>query len=257
MEPVDPGELSDKDLVKQFCTNRREQALATEIWRRYGDLLHDSLRRLVLCRHSLCPDSMDRKTFLDSSFSRAYLNLFARICRARVLDSAQGLRGWLHLVAKTAALDEYRNVTRSRAKVIELSLGEVAPDEVGEDLHEDSVHERRPFRSKLWSFYGRAQKIPPPDAGVQAEERKFVLREALVRYAEASEEAAESARAIRLWCWKGWSMAQIGAYCFGDPLTATERNTKEKAVERALKRDIKNLRQLLRREFRITSPAHV
>jgi DNA-directed RNA polymerase specialized sigma24 family protein len=257
MESLNAAQLSDEDLVKLFCANRKDQALATEIWRRYGNVLHDSLKHLIFCRHSFCPDCVDRKTFLDSTFSRTYLNLFARICRCNRLDSQESLQGWLHSVARTAAIDEYRVLTRSRAKIIEFGLAEVAPDEVGEDFHEDIVGEKRPFRSKILSYYHIVQKIPPPDAGVPTEERKFVIREALVRYAQTSDEAAESARAIRLWCWKEWSMAQIGAYFFGDPLTDTERDTRRKTVERELKLDIRKLRQLLAREFGITSPTHI
>lgn len=249
-EPVDLGSLSEKEVVKLFCANPKEEALATELWRRFDDRIYKALQRLIFRRDGLCPDFCDRKTFLDSTFTRAYLKFFGGIRDFRGFDSPWSLKAWLTEVASTAALDEWRSVTRP--KIREVPLGDVLPEEVGRSL-EESEAKNKSFRSRLLSFYGSAQKIPPPDAELKAGERKFVVREALVRYAETSQEAADSARAIRLWCWKNWTMTRIAEYFFGESATEREKNTKLKAVCRELASDFKNLRVLLEEDFGITS----
>jgi len=252
MEPLDSQKLSDKELVRFFCVNRKERALATELWRRYGDMLRESLKRLVFSRHSFCPDFIDRKTFLDSTFSRVYLNFFARICRFRELDSPRSLKAWLNRVTTSAALDENRWLTRSRTQIIELGLEEVSPEEVGAIPEETSEEEKRPFRTKLLSFYGRAQKIPPPDVEIEAEERKFVVREVLVRYNQESDENADSARLIRLRYFREWEISKIVGYVYGKPTSTRQEKTWERHIFRDMAHDYENLRALLKRDFGIT-----
>ena len=256
-EPVDPAKLSDKDLVKLFCANRKEQVLATELWRRYGDQLRESLKRLVFSRHSLCPDFVDRKTFLDSTFSRVYLKFLGGICGFRELDSPPSLKAWLNRVTKTAGIEEYRWLTRSRTQIIELGLEEVSPEEVSAIPEETSEEEKRPFRTKLLSFYGRAQKIPPPDAAIKAEERKFVVRELVVRYTQESDENAHCARLIRLRYFLEWELVKIVTYVYGTPASARQEKTWERHVFRDMARDYENLRSLLASEFGIVGPWQV
>jgi DNA-directed RNA polymerase specialized sigma24 family protein len=252
-EPVALANLSDKDLIQRHCQNRKDKNVADELWRRCGEKLHQSLRHLVFRRNGLCPDCCDRALFLDSTVSRLYFNFFARICTFEALDSPRSLKGWLDSVARTAALDEYRDITRSRAPIVETGLGEVFPEEAGGDSGELSVLEagKRLFRSKLFRYYGRAQKIAPPDAGIKTEERKFVVRELLIRYSVVSDENAHSARLIRLRYFREWEIIKIVEYVYGEPASTRQEETWKRYVYREMAHDYENLRPLLASEFGI------
>jgi len=251
--PADVTQLSDKELILRYCGNRKDRTVAEKLWRRCGEKLHQSLGRLVFSRNSLCPDFCDRKTFLDSTFSRVYVNFFARICGFTELDSPVSLKAWLATVARSTALDEYRYLTRSRTDIVEIGLGEVSPEDVGGDSGESPTQEveRPPFRTKLLSFYGRAQKIPPPDAGIKAEERKFVVRELLVRYAVVSDDNAHSAQLIRLHYFSEWEVSKIVGYVYGNPASTRQEETWTRYVYRDMAHDYGNLRPFLASEFGI------
>lgn len=260
MEPVDPRKLSDEELVKAFCANRKEQALATELWRRYGDILRKSLECLVFSRNSLCPDSCERKTFLDASFSRAWEKLFGSICKFRGFDKPAALKAWLRRMAYTVAVEEYRDITGCRRDIWNIPVEEAFPREFEGAEDEDTPV----FRSKYSKVAAEgtdrgvmAQPLPTPDAKVRAEERKYVIRELLVRYAQKSDEAAHSARLIRLRYFLGWELVKIVTYVYGTPASTRQEKTWERHVYRDMAHDYGSLRSLLASEFGIVGPWQV
>src|SRR2546426_2037312 len=206
-----PEGLSDSELIEQFCATRADERLAAELWRRHGDTLYDELKRLTYRRNSFCPYFSDRRSFLDASFSRAYCKYFGGICRARIL------KAWLRVVARTAALEEYRSITRSRTDIEEVSLDEAFPHDLGEGAEGPALRRREmfptpeedlkgtpstpdkvppeerknpPFRSRYLKSVGpgvMAQQPPPLDDPLIAKERKFIVRELLVRHYKESE----------------------------------------------------------------------
>lgn len=239
--------LSDRELIEQFCPHRRDTDIAHELWRRYGEILQEAVRKHA---SALRPRGYDHKSFVDSCLTRAYINFLRRICGYRFEGKFEA---WLVSVAYTAALDERRVIMRGGKGVV--PLGDVLPDEVAE---EQSEEEPRPFRSNCGTagLYGRAQKVPPPDAEIKADERKYVFREAITRYADA-EEAVESAIALRLYHWRNWNKTRIAKRMYGEPNTERELNTCVQRVRRKLEHDHEELKQLLEKDFGITGPQHV
>src|SRR5436309_14846836 len=88
--------LSDEDLIRHFCAHREDQGAAAELWKRHGETIRTFVKRHGKLRPRACP----YETFVDATFSRAYLNFLARICRFRFQGSFEG---WLGKVALTAA----------------------------------------------------------------------------------------------------------------------------------------------------------
>lgn len=258
--PADPAKLSDKELVGLFCVNRKDQALAEEIWRRYGEIIRDSLKRLVFSRNSLCPDSCPRKTFLDASFSRAWEQLFARICTFREFDNPMSLKAWLRRVAYSMAIEEYRDITGSRRDTWTVPIEDAFPSEFDRTVNEEAPVFRSKYGMSSASRQDRgvmAQSPPAPDAEIMSQERKYVIREVLVRYAERSEDDAHSARLIRLRCFLAWELAKIIDYIYGAPESPRQGLTWERAIYRQLAHDYENLQVLLRRDFGIIGPWQV
>jgi hypothetical protein len=256
MQPADPARLSDQELVRLFCANRREQALATELWRRHGDELRNSLKRLVFSKNSLCPDSCPRDTFLDASFSRAWQKFFGNICKFRGLDKPPILKAWLRRVAYSVAIEEYRDITGCRRDVWNIPMEDAFPHEFGGAEDEDTPSFRSKYTTTTAEGTSRgvmAQPLPAPDAKVKAEERKYVIRELLVRYAQESDENAHCARLIRLRYFVGWELTKIVTHVYGTPGSSRQEKSWERHVFRDMADDYENLMAVVKREFGITA----
>jgi hypothetical protein len=124
-EPVDLSKLSDQELIERFCKDRSDQEVANEFWQRHSRTILDALKRHA----RLCPSGCDQKSFVDASFSRAYINLFTRICGFKFRGF---IAGWLYKLAGTAALDERRAITGHRAKAEEETKARAAKEKTGE-----------------------------------------------------------------------------------------------------------------------------
>jgi hypothetical protein len=260
MQPLDPAQLADQELVKLFCANPKEHALATELWRRYGDAIHEELKHLVFGRNSLCPDSCPRATFLDASFSRAWERLFGNICRFRRFDKPSSLKAWSRRVAYSVAIEEYRDITACRKHIWNISLEEAFPCEGEGAEDEDTPVFRSRYSNLATERTGRgvmAQPLPAPDAKTKAEERKYVTRDLLVRYAQESDENAHCARLIRLRHFLDWELTKIVAHVYGTAASPRQQKTWERYVLRDMAHDYEELRGLLKREFGITALSQV
>jgi hypothetical protein len=97
-----------------------------------------------------------------------------------------------------------------------------------------------------------AESPPAPDAKVRAEERKYVVRELLVRYAQESDENAHCARLIRLRYFLAWDLMKIITYVYGTPASTRQQKAWERHIYRDMAHDYEELRMLLQRDFGIT-----
>src|SRR5439155_8543811 len=134
------------------------------------------------------PRACPYETFVDATFSRAYLNFLARICRFRFQGSFEG---WLGKVALTAALDE-RRVLVGRKKTAEEREGAAAHE--GESPIGMLGQEEDLFRTQVPRVTlavevkdamailseTRAAQTPGAETVLAAKERKFLVRELLI-----------------------------------------------------------------------------
>src|SRR5262245_55935299 len=96
---IEPGDVPDSALLARFVRDRDEAAFAA-IVRRHGPMVLGVCRRIVGDSH-----------LADDAFQAAFLVL-AR--KASLVRPADGLAGWLHGVARRAAL-EARTIARRRS----------------------------------------------------------------------------------------------------------------------------------------------
>jgi DNA-directed RNA polymerase specialized sigma24 family protein len=278
-EPTDLRNLSDKELVKRFCTEAEDQPAADEIWRRYEQTIYKSLEK---SSRTLCPVFYDPRDLVHDSYLKARENLLARICKFKELDSARSLRAWLGRVVRSTMLDERRKVTQSRKKrkIVEVSIEkpsgedqdqgklpeiteetllefpEVAAEstiEVEERVHIDtpvSFSEMLEPRSHHVYFRSRYSTSPlDPSAPVEwkyvEQQRKFIFREVLTRHAQQSDEDAASAAMIRLRYWRKWEVAKVIEFFYGKPSTKQEKQARQRAYYRLLDKDYEGIRAAL------------
>jgi hypothetical protein len=265
-KPVDLSQLSDEELIQKYCADRKGQDIASILWERHSEKIRDALKKQARLRPDTCP----YRTFLDASFSRAYLNFLQRICGFRF---EKPIEHWLFKVAGSAALDERRVITRKRGKakkkpgeaaVIESTETEQKNVEAEQEEQKtdqptmiplddfiDRESQYTVFHSKYYPAHGRYGQ--DPDKPIEKRERKYVVRELLIRHTETSDEDAESAYTIRLRYWRDWSVPKLAEYFFGEPTSERERTTRERAVYRSLNSNFGKLRASLAQEFGITS----
>jgi DNA-directed RNA polymerase specialized sigma24 family protein len=254
-KPVDLRKLSDKELMGTYCADRSRQDVAEILWERHSETIRDALKKRARLRPSTC----DYRTFIDSSFSRSYLNFIRRICGFRFESP---IEHWLFMVAGSAALDERRKITGKRAEAEKLNESETEEStdtgvkkEISLDEYIAKEGEGTLFRSEyfpLHTHYGQS-----PNSPIEKRERKYVVRELLIRHAETSDEDAESAHTIRLRYWRNWSVTELATYFYGEPITKQEQAARERAVYRDLDSNFRKLRTLLAKEFRIASPSQI
>src|SRR5262245_10000932 len=96
---IEPGDVPDSALLARFARDRDETAFAA-IVRRHGPMVLGVCRRIVCDSHTA-----------DDAFQATFLVLSRK---ASLVHPADGLAGWLHGVARRAAL-EARTVARRRS----------------------------------------------------------------------------------------------------------------------------------------------
>lgn len=268
----DLSKLSDRDLIERFCKDRSNQDIATALWERHSPTILSALKKQAY----LSPAGCDRRSFVDSSFSRAYINFFRRICGFKFEGS---IDGWLYKLAGTAELDERRKITGKRAESEEETDEAQVPEEEVDELkagEEPQKHVRWEDLEPLIDDCGfrsgvprletknirdaqtilsetRARPVPQPDQIFLAKERKYLVRELLIRHAEESDRDAESSYTIRLRYWRDWSVSKIAEYFYGELATDREKTKRERAVYRSLDSDFRKLQISLAEEFGISS----
>lgn len=258
-------DLLEKKLIQRFCADTAGNAdLGETLWQCCQETVSGALRRAIFRANSLCPDSCDRKTFLDASFSRAWEVFLKHICEFRELNSPPSLKAWLGRVAETAACNERRVIIgRGPARRVAHLPDVVPPGEDGESAEENDWLNRLDEWLTLLRERSSAQRgvmaspIPCADEIVSRRERKRVLRALIVIYGRGSPKENDSARFVRLWCWAGWTMTRIAEHRYGTSSSEREQNTKLKAISRNLAHDFGMLRFLLEREFGITSVSQI
>jgi len=241
----DLQKLSDKKVIKRFCPDRADEEAGRELWHRHNETILESIKK-VAKRRSFRPASCDYKSFVDATFTRAYLNFLNRICGYNF----QGpIKHWLYKLALTTALDERRTLLgRGSVKLtgIEDAFPHQAPADVGFGFH---YRHRGGFRTKLFPLHARHSTNPVEK--IAAEERRFIVLELLVRHADSSDKNADSARTIRLYHWRKWSVPRIAEYFFSEAPNKQKKAAQEKSLYRTLQVDYAKLKALLMREFNI------
>src|SRR2546426_2853214 len=113
-EPVDLRKLSDKELIKRFCPEAMDEALAEELWRRHQQTIYEDLEK---SSRSLCPAFYDwRDIQHDVYTNKARGRLLGSICQFKELDSARSFKSWLGRIARSMVLDERRDIMQTRVQ---------------------------------------------------------------------------------------------------------------------------------------------
>lgn len=274
--------MSDKDLIRRFCSTAGDHALAEEIWRRFQPTIYEALEA---CSRALCPAFYDRRDLIHDSYLQARKNLIARICRFRELDSARSLRAWLGLVARWTMLDERRKVTHSRRreKIIEVSI-EPASAEGREEGATQAITEERllelpevairrksgpvnfdePFVPSSHHLYFRSRystnpvdPAAPVEREIVERQRKFIFREILTQHAEHSSKDATCAAMIRLRYWRKWPVAKLVEHFYGLPEGERQRIARHRAYYRLLDSNFESIIAKLRRAVGVTRSAQI
>jgi DNA-directed RNA polymerase specialized sigma24 family protein len=239
---TDPPD-GDRVLIVRLQADPGDSAAAHELWQKHSDTVRKTLVS-VIYRGGLCPTGWRRETFLESCFSAAYTNLTRRIGK---FEFGGSFDGWLGRLAASTAIDEFRQITKSRPGPKKRSEG--TKMEGGQNLS-------RPERivqldPKTLEGLGTASAEPNILPGLEEEERNAIIRDLLRAHAESSDDNCRCAVAIRLRHWSDFKLAEIAARFWGEAGSPRERNRGEKAVERILVDDYRKLEQSLACKYRI------
>lgn len=276
MRPADLKELSDKDLIKRYCPERKDEAAIEELWRRHSETVYEYLEK---SSRTLCPAFYDRDELAHASYMEARKNLRNRICGFRELDSARSLKAWLRRVAYSTMRDERRKVTESRTKTKTVSLDGTlermsqtgsADEDAAEKRQVDPVELtffRRPVEEALAEAgeleirtdhaYFRSgylfhpfEPVAPVEREMATRQRKSVFRDVLAWHAAQSDKDMTCSSMIRLRYWKRWSVAEVVEHVYGPPAT----ETRKRAYYRLLDHNYIQIQALLYKRFGITGP---
>jgi DNA-directed RNA polymerase specialized sigma24 family protein len=210
--------LSDTELVEKIRTYD-DKAAADELARRCMVKLRKAGRWLA----AFCPRSEDRQAFVEDVISLAAEKIFKSLHSFR-----DNFDRWLGVVAKTAALDYAKHLSRHTPPHQEtLEVVEARPSSAG-------VGTTLAFRSNFLS-----------SASDFAEERETVrvVKLALSLHAQKNE---ESAVAIRLWS-LDYNVAEIARKQAYSPTT----------IKKLLDHDYCSLKRLLDVRFKIRKPGDI
>lgn len=223
-------QLSDEELVRLFCASPPDGEAGEELFRRCLGKIHKVIKKMVFSKRSICPTASDRDAFLGDAISRATMNLTRRICTYKFLGPFDH---WLSKLAKCAAIEEWRYVKgRSKGPPLE----HVAIETAGIEQEVEKLADA--FRSKYWA---------DTSALVRDRELQEITTDLLTKYGEASTDADECAKVIRLYWWDGCPVTEI-AEIYG---------RSERTVWRLLAHDYLELKQLLIHRFGIADLRHI
>jgi hypothetical protein len=249
-EPGDQEQSTKRDLLARYCRGQKNSSLANDIVRAYEGEIKQTVRPVA---NSLCPGRCDREDFFRATLNRSRLKFVRGVCsyEGKALHS---WKAWVKKVARTAALEELDFFIHRRWKI---AIIEIGPD----SLLPETIEENSESNQDAWDHVYRsshhvgvmAERLPPPDASIKAEECKSIILRLLVLHAQKSQNSADSANAIRLRYWDDWNVIRISEYRFGNPMTAG----KQQAIRRELIDDYDKLRALLSQEFGITSLSQI
>lgn len=279
--PADLGSLSNAELIKRFCPECTDEAVAEELWRRHNPEIYRSLER---CTRTLCPAFYDQGDLVHDSYLRARKNLLNRVCRCRDTASARTFSAWLGQVARSAMLDERRNVTESRIKnkIVKVSIEKPSlegdegtkPAEITEETllelpalairsKPEAVRFHEPCEPRSHDEYFRSRySTSPLDPSAPVErkiiesQRKVVFLKILTRHVQESDENATCGAMIRLRYWSKWEVAKIVQRFYGEPSTKQQQQARHRAYFRLLDKDYEGIIGDLERAG-IMRPEHI
>jgi len=97
-----------------------------------------------------------------------------------------------------------------------------------------------------------AQPLPRPDAALNAQERKLIVKLLLIDHLTSPGKADSSDVLVRRY-FRDWTVAAIAILRFGHPPDVTARNRHEKRVRDTIAHDLLSMRKTLKAKFRITA----
>ena len=99
---------------------------------------------------------------------------------------------------------------------------------------------------------GLAQPLPRPDAALSQKERKLIIRFLILDHLIRAGKVHSSICVYRFF-FLTWPKARIAVLCFGEPPDVTIRNRHEKRVHDTLIHDLRDMKQVLKEKFGMTS----
>ena len=251
--PASPlAHLDDEALIRRYCaalaTATTDEEAAQELWyQRHEPILLQKIKYIAAKPGDIRPDFVDFKPFVEASLGWAWQKYFGGIRKLKNPGSKPALRAWLEMVAYTSCMTETRRLIRDRGRLVPLD------EVVGGDVPTEEYETEKERGPRYTPRPDLAERQPSPPVLIAGKERKFILRELLIRHAESSERARESAHFVRLRHWNGWKCPQIARHYYPDPADEAQNKADKHRVWGRLKTDHDKLRKLLKKEFNVAS----
>jgi DNA-directed RNA polymerase specialized sigma24 family protein len=179
MTPADLQQLSDRDLIKRYCSDPPDVGAGEALFLRCLPKIRKLIAEWGSNHLYHLPRTIDRQGFLEDAESLAADKLRQHICAFGFKGSFEG---WLKRVAKSAAVTEY-------LKIVGRGPGP-----------RSFVPLEEAFRSRHW---------PSPFEHVRGLQRGEVLRRLLEEHAKTSNRNKKSADAIAMSTWEGYTAREI------------------------------------------------
>ena len=106
--------------------------------------------------------------------------------------------------------------------------------------------------ARIYRNLGLAQPLPRPDAALSQKERKLIIRFLILDHLIRAGKVHSSICVYRFF-FLAWPKARIAVLCFGEPPDVTIRNRHEKRVHDTLIHDLRDMKQVLKEKFGMTS----
>ncbi|PYX77650.1 MAG: hypothetical protein DMG72_00840 [Acidobacteria bacterium] len=252
-EPEAPlAHLSDEALIRRYCAAcaaaTTDEDAAQELWHhRHEPIVLQKIKYIAARPGNIRPDFVDFKPFVDASLSWAWQKYFGGI---RGLDNPgprPALLAWLEQVAYTSCMTEQRKILTRGPRPVPLE------DVVGGDVPTEEYETEKERGPRYTPRPDLAERQPSPPVHIAGKERKFIVRELLIRHAQSSERARESAHFVRLRHWNDWKCPRIARHYCGEPADVMQKKADDHRVWSRLNTDHEKLRKLLKKEFDVSS----
>lgn len=296
-EPADLQNLSDKALIRRFCPDRKDEEAVEELWRRHSETVYEALQKCsrYLCPAFYDWQDLAHASFLQARNN--FLNRicgFRELESARSFKSWLVRLAWSATRDMRRPITQSRVKKKIREVSLETAfgdrkLGRQSPDDSPKEPLEEEfpvdaaerayagegafsrkrkqeVLDKPDVDTEVRShhFWYRSQYSPRPldpaapvEQKLVEQQRKFIVRHVLVRYAEESDKNADSARLLRERHFRKYPVRQLIVRRFGEPSSERERATRERAIYRLLDHDYDEVLALMGRMFGITAPEHI